>query len=76
MEKEACNIISLNDDLHRAFPTTQFLWHPSATCNGGYTSNFEWKGVRNTELIARMKQHHSGAEVIELTLHDAYVYWK
>lgn len=76
MQSEACNIIQLNSSLHRAFPTTQFLWQPAASYNGGYTSNFEWNGTRDVELIAQMKEHHEGAEVIQLTLHGKTIYYK
>lgn len=75
METEACNIIQLYEALHRAFPETQFLWHPS-TASIGYTSNFEWKGTRESGLIAQMKKHHTGAELIELTLKEGWIYYR
>ncbi len=72
---EACTIISLSKKLEYAFPQTQFLWHPS-TNGTNYTSNFEWSGVHDDELINQIRQHHDGAELIQLTLHDNFVYYK
>jgi hypothetical protein len=76
METEACNIIQLNNALHSAFPVTQFLWQPTSVYVG-YPYNFEWKGTRDAELIAKMKeQSFEKAEVIQLTIHGGFVYYK
>ena len=72
---EAFAVIQLNDQLRDAFPKTQFIWHPSTSGNK-YTSNFEWLNCRNEDLITQMKEHHTDAELIQLTLINGYVYYK
>ena len=77
MSFEACSIINLSKKLERAFPQTQFLWHPS-TAAVGYTSNFNWSGYRDSELIDQIKAHHADAEIIQLTVQPttSVVYYK
>lgn len=73
MSIQAVEIIQLHQALERAFPSTQFLWHPS-TNNTQYRCKISMDN--STEVIVEnVKQYASGQDLIQLTIHNGFLYY-
>lgn len=70
---EACVIVDFHLKLQKAIPGTYLLWWPSS---GDTKYSHSIKLIDTRAAVDTIIHHAKDAVVIQLTLHDGYIYYK